>query len=64
MLIYYRQEKNWKRKYVLIKDVNTLTHDNTSDHGGKYFCWFSLQTFSTRDTLKLHTKDLFKINGK
>ena len=24
LLVYYRQEKNLKRKYVLIKDVNTL----------------------------------------
>lgn len=24
VLVYYRQEKNLKRKYVLIKDVNTL----------------------------------------
>ena len=24
LLVYYRQEKNLKQKYVLIKDVNTL----------------------------------------
>lgn len=24
VLVYYRQEKNLKRKHVLIKDVNTL----------------------------------------
>lgn len=24
LLVYYRQEKNLKRNYVLIKDVNTL----------------------------------------
>ena len=32
--------------------------------GGKYFCCYCLQAFSTEEILKSHTKDCFKINGE
>ena len=64
VLIYYRQEKNSKRKYVLINDVNRFMYDRNLHDGRKYSCWFCLQSFSTKEILKLRIKDFFEIIGK
>ena len=53
-----------KRHYVLIKDFNTFTYDQTLHCGRKNFCRYCLQALSTEEILKQHFKDCFKINGK
>ena len=39
-------------------------YDHTLHGGRKSFCRYHLQVFSTKEILKRHTKDCFKINGK
>ena len=39
-------------------------YDHTLHRGGKHFCCYCLQAFSTEEILKRHIKDCFKINGK
>ena len=41
-----------KRKYVLLKDFNTLMYDYTLHNGIKRFCCYCLQTLSTEEILK------------
>ena len=53
-----------KRYYALIKGFNTFIYDHTLHCGKKHFCCYSLQAFSTEQTLKRHIKDCFKGNGK
>ena len=50
------------KRHVLIKDFNTFIYDHTLHHGKKRCC--CLQAFSTKEILKCHIKDGFKINGK
>ena len=57
-------EEEEKRYYVLIKDFNTCMYDHTIHRGGKHFCCYCLQAFSTEEILKRRIKDCFKINGK
>ena len=56
--------KEGKRHYVLIKDFITFMFAHTLHCGRKHFCCFCLQAFSTKERLKCHIKDCFKINGK
>ena len=53
-----------KRHYVLIKDFNTFMYNHTLRHGRKHFCCYCLQNFTTKEVLKQHINDCFKINGK
>ena len=53
-----------KRHYVLIKYFNTFRYDHTLHRGNKHFCRYCLQAFSTKEILKHHIKDCFKINIK
>ena len=39
-------------------------YDHTLHRGGKHFCRYCLQAFSTEEILKRHIKDCFKIDGK
>ena len=39
-------------------------HNHTLHRGRKHFCYYCLQAFSTEEILKIHIKNLFKINGK
>ena len=50
--------------YVLIKDFNTFMYDHALYRGRKHFYHYCLQTLSTKEILKRHIKDCFKINGK
>ena len=43
---------------------NTFIDDHTLHRGRKHFCHYCLQTFSTKEILKYHVEDCFKINGK
>ena len=47
-----------RRRYVLIKDFNTFMYDYRLHLGGKQFCYYSLQVFSTEEILKRHIKDV------
>ena len=53
-----------KIHYVLIKEFSTFMYDRTLHHGRKHFSCYCLQGFSTKDILKCHIHDCFKINGK
>ena len=53
-----------KRHYALIKDVNPFIYDHALHRGKNIFCHYCLQAFSTKEILKRHFKDCFKINGK
>ena len=53
-----------KRHNVLIKDFNTFMYDHTLHRERKHFCRYCLQASSTKEILKNHIKDCFKINGK
>ena len=44
--------------------VNRFMYDHNLHDGRKYSCWFCLQSFSTKEILKLHIKDFFEIIGK
>ena len=50
--------------YVLIKDFNTFMYDHVLHRGRKHFYHCCLPTLSTKEILKRHIKDCFKINGK
>ena len=39
-------------------------YDHSLHHGRKYFCRHCLHAFITKEILKRHIKDCFKINGK
>ena len=45
-----------KRRYVLIKDLNTFMYDHTS-HCEKHFCHYYLQAICKEETLQHHIKD-------
>ena len=53
-----------KKHYVLISDFNRFMYDHSLHRGRKHFCRYCLHAFITREILKRHTKDCFKINGK
>ena len=57
-------EEKDKKHYVLIKGFNTFLHYCTLHHGKKLFCRYCLQAFSTKEMLKCHIYDCFKIDGK
>ena len=39
-------------------------NDHTLPRGRKHFCCYCLQGFSTKEILKCHVNDCFKVNGK
>lgn len=39
-------------------------YDHTLHQGRKYFCLYCLQDFSTKEIVKFHVNDRFKVNGK
>ena len=43
---------------------STFVYDHTLHRRRKHLCCYCLQAFSTKETLKLHIKDCFKIKGK
>ena len=49
-----------KKHYALINDFNRFMYDPERKH----FCCYCLHAFITKEILKLHIKDCFKINGK
>ena len=53
-----------KKHYVLIKDFSTFMYDRTLHRGKKHFCGYCLQAFSTKEILKCHINNCFKINSK
>ena len=53
-----------KRHYVLMRDFHTFIYDHNLYRGRKHFCCYCLQAFSTKEILKCHFKDCFKINGQ
>ena len=53
-----------KQHYVLIKVFNTFMYDRSLHSGRKYFCRYCLHDFITKEILKRHIKDCFKINDK
>ena len=53
-----------KRHYVLIKDFNSSMYDHSLRRGKESFCRYNLQAFNTKEILKRHSKDCFKINDK
>ena len=51
-----------KNHYAFFKDFSTLMCNYTLHRGRKHFCYYCLQTFSTKEILKCHINDCFKIN--
>ena len=39
-------------------------YDHTLHHAKKYFCRYCLQAFSTKEILKRHIKDCYKVKDK
>ena len=39
-------------------------YDQSLHRRGKHFCRYCLHAFTTKEMLKCHVKDCFKINGK
>ena len=54
-------EKNY---YVLIKDFNRFVYHHSLNRGRKNFCRYCFHAFMTKEILKRHIKDYFKINGE
>ena len=57
-------EGKGKRHYVLMKDLDIFMYNHTLHRRKKHFCCYCLEVFSTKEILKRHIKDCFKINGK
>ena len=55
-----RKEKN----YILINDFNRFMYDHSLHHGRRHFCRYCLHDFITKEILKRHINDCFKINDK
>ena len=53
-----------KNHYVLIKNFSTFMHDRMLHRGRKHVCGYCLQAFSTKEILKCHINNCFKINNK
>ena len=51
-------------QHIIIKDFSTVMYDYKLRHGRKHFCHYRLQAFNTKEILKRHIKDCFKVNGK
>ena len=52
-------EQGEKKHYVLIHDFNRFMCDHSL-----HFCCYCLYAFITKEILRHHIKDFFKINGK
>ena len=61
-LLLLGEEGKWH--YSLIKDFNMFVYHHTLHCGGKHFCQYCLQGFSTEVILKHQIKDSFKSNRK
>ena len=61
-------EENYAQRalcyYQNTYDFKTLMYDHTLHQGRKYFCLYCLQDFSTKEIVKFHINDRFKVNGK
>ena len=53
-----------KGHYVHIKHFSTFMYDHTLHRGKKHSCHYCLQALSTKEILKCHINDCFRINGK
>ena len=56
-------QKKQKKCHVFIKDFNTFMYNHSLHRGRQGFCPYSLQAFNTKEILKCHINDCFKING-
>ena len=61
-LLLKREED--KRHHVHVKDFSTFMCDHTLRHDRKHFCRYYSDIFSTKEILKYHIDNCFKINGK
>ena len=52
------------RHYVLIKDFNEFTYNQTKHKERKYFCMYCLRCFSSEDILTKHRRIRITINGE
>ena len=50
--------------YVLIKDFNTFTYNQTLHDDRKHFCFYCLQSFNTAQIRERQDNDHFEVNGK
>ena len=50
--------------YVLIKDFNTFTYNQTLHHGRKHFCSYYSQSFDTAQIWERQDNYHFEVNGK
>ena len=50
--------------YVLIKDFNTFTYNQTLHHGRKHFCSYCSQSFDTAQIWERQDNYHFEVNGK
>ena len=56
--------ENENKHYVLIKDFNKFTYNQTKHEHKKHFCYYCLQCFTSEDILNKHKTDCIVINGK
>ena len=55
--------KDKKKHYVLIKDFNTFTYNQSKHKERKHFCMYCLQCFSSERILANHVNNCLTING-
>ena len=53
-----------KRHYVLIKDFNKFTYNQSKHKERKHFCVYCLQCFKSESILTKHVDNCLTINGK
>ena len=53
-----------EKKYGLINDFSRFMNDHSLHRGKKHFCPYCVHAFITKEVVKRHIKDCFKINGK
>ena len=58
------QIREGKMRNVLIKDFSVFMYHRTLHCGRKHFSRYCFQAFSTKETVKCHMNDSFKINAK
>ena len=49
---------------ILINDLNRFMYRHSLHRGRKHFCRYCLHAFITKEILKRHFKNCFKVNGK
>ena len=55
--------KDEKKHYVLIKDFNAFTYNQSKHNERKHFCMYCLQCFSSERILANHVNNCLTING-